>query len=117
MRGGLLWGVANIARSHDECLRAYSRFHFALHHVGNRFMRVGVKRGAYSRRIVDLEEHHLVTADKLLDEHITTINRLALDGAYRHGLDLSISRLDHIDLRFSSVMQSENSRSHPILSA
>jgi hypothetical protein len=64
---------ANIARSHDEFLRADSRFHFALHHVGNRFMRVGVKRGADSRRIVDLEERHFVTLDKRLDEHIAAI--------------------------------------------
>ena len=89
---------ANIARSHDEFLRADSRFHFALHHVGNRFMRVGVKRGADSRRIVDLEERHLVTLDKRLDEHIAAIQRLALDGAYRHSLDVGISRLDHIGL-------------------
>src|SRR4029078_10543087 len=96
---------ANIARSHDEFLRADSRFHFALHDVGNRFMRVGVKRGADSRRIVDLEERHLVTLDKRLDENIPAIQRLALDGAYRHSLDVSISRLDHVALRFCSVRQ------------
>jgi hypothetical protein len=63
-------------------------------------MRVGVKRGADSRRIVDLEERHLVTPDKWLDEHIAAIQRLAFDGAYRHSLDVSISRLDQVDLRF-----------------
>src|SRR5215471_19583683 len=87
---------ANIARSHNEFLRTDSRFHLALHHVGNRFMCVGVKRGADSRGIVDLEECHLVTLDKRLDEHIAAIQRLALDGAYRHNLDVSISRLDHL---------------------
>src|SRR6516225_5520299 len=92
---------ANIARYHDEFLRADSRFHFALYHVGNRFMRVGVKRGADSRRIVDLEERHLVTLDKRLDEHIAAIQWLALYGAYRHSLYVSISRLDHVGLRFS----------------
>ena len=61
---------ANIARSHDELLRADSRFHFAPYNVGNRFVRVGVKRGANSRRIVDLEEGHLFTLDKRLDEHL-----------------------------------------------
>src|SRR5215471_4026377 len=91
---------ANIARSHNEFLRTDSRFHLALHHVGNRFMCVGVKRGADSRGIVDLEECHLVTLDKRLDEHIAAIQRLALDGAYRHNLDVSISRLDHVGLRF-----------------
>src|SRR6202035_2588583 len=90
--------AANIARSHDEFLRADSRFHFALHNVGNRFVRVGVKRGADSRRIMDLEECHLVTLDKRLDEHIAAIQRLALDGAYRHSLDVSISRFDHTGL-------------------
>jgi DNA-binding transcriptional regulator YiaG len=75
---------ANIARSHDELLRADRRFHFALHNVGNRFVRVGVKRGADSRRIVDLEECHLVALDKRLDEHIAAIHRLALDGTYHH---------------------------------
>src|SRR4029077_224799 len=67
-------------------------------HVGNRFMRVGVKRGADSRRIVDLEERHLVTLDKRFDEHIAAIHRLALDSAYRHSVDVSISRLDHTGL-------------------
>src|SRR5215471_15592416 len=90
---------ANIARAHDEFLRADRRFHFALHHVGKRFMRVGMKRGANSRRIVDLEERHLVTLDKRLDEQISAVHRLALDGAYRHSLDVSISRLDHVGLR------------------
>src|ERR1700722_16938438 len=89
---------ANIARSHDEFLRADSRFHFALHNVRNRFVRVSVKRGADSRRIMDLEECHLVTLDKRLDEHIAAIQRLALDGAYRHSLDVSISRFDHTGL-------------------
>jgi hypothetical protein len=59
---------------------------------------MGVKRGADSRHIVDLEECHLVTLDKWLDEHIAAIHRLALDGAYRHSLDISISRLDHTGL-------------------
>jgi hypothetical protein len=89
---------ANIARSHDEFIRADSRFHFALHNVGNRFVRVGVKRGADSRRIVDLEECHFLTLDKRLDEHVAAIHRLALDGAYRHSLDVSISRFDHTGL-------------------
>ena len=39
-------------------------------------MRVSVKRGADSRRIVDLEERHLVTPDKRFDEHIAPYNGL-----------------------------------------
>src|SRR6516162_6873785 len=106
---------ADIARSHNEFLRADSRFHFSLHNVGNRFVRVGVKRGADSRRIVDFEERHLVTLDKRLDEHIAAIQRLALDGAYRHSFDVSISRLDHIA---SDFLQSDSpSPQDSILSA
>jgi hypothetical protein len=41
---------------------------------------------------------HLVTLDKRLDEHMAAIHRLALDGAYHHGLDVSISRFDHTGL-------------------
>jgi len=91
---------ADIARSHDEFLQTDGRFHFALHHVSDRFMRVGMKRGADSRRVVDLEESHLVTLNKRLDEHIATVQRLALHGTYRHSLDLGISRFDHVRLRF-----------------
>src|SRR3984885_11214680 len=89
---------ADVARSHDEFIQADSRFHFALHNVGNRFVRVGVKRGADSRRIMDLEERHFLTLDKRLDEHVAAIHRLPFDGAYRYSLDVSISRFDHTGL-------------------
>jgi len=91
---------ADIARSHDEFLQTDGRFHFALHHVSDRFMRVGMKRGADSRRVVDFDESHLIALDKRLDEHIATVKRLALHGTYRHSLDLGISRFDHVRLRF-----------------
>jgi hypothetical protein len=66
---------------------------------------------------VDFEECHLVTLDKRLNEHIAAIQQLALDGAYRHSFDVSISRLDHISLRFSPVRQPEPVRFCPIPSA
>ncbi len=46
----------------------------------------------------NLEECHFLTLEKRLDEHVAAIHRLALDGAYRHSLDVSISRFDHTGL-------------------
>ena len=60
---------------------------------------------------MDLEECHLVTLDKRLDEHIAAIHRLALDAAYRHSLDVSISRLDHTGLPWVTTQSTGNDES------
>jgi hypothetical protein len=83
---------ANIARTHNEFLRTDGRFDFASHDVGNRFVRMGVKRRAHSRGVVNFEECHLVALHERLHKHLAAVERLALDGANRHCLDVAISR-------------------------
>src|ERR1043166_3034775 len=105
---------ADIARAHDEFLAAHRRLDLALHHIGNRLVRVTVQRRADAGGIANLEERHLIALDERLDEEIAAVGGLALDGADCHGLNVAVSRLDHLTLPLPSLTQRATARSRPI---
>src|SRR5581483_7572653 len=88
----------DIAGPHDELFRADGRLHFALDHVGDGLVRVGVERRTDTRRIVDLEERHLVTLDERLHQKIAAVRRLSFDRRDPDRLDIRIPGSKHLTL-------------------
>src|SRR5215813_6561070 len=91
---------ADVARSHDELLRAHGRFHLAADDVGHGFVGVRVEGCADPGRVLDLKQGHFLALDERLDDELAAVSRLALDRCDPDRCNIAISRTDRGDLLF-----------------